>query len=103
MSAVTLREMPQLGAVALQDVPRQPVYRRTETPPCRSHDPELWFAEHAAQVEMAKALCRSCPLTEICLAGALERAEPCGVWGGQVFLSGTVVSTKRGRGRPRKV
>ncbi len=70
--------------------------------PCRSHDPELWFAEHTAQVEQAKALCRTCPIREGCLAGATERAEPWGVWGGEVFVGGQVVATKRGRGRPRK-
>jgi WhiB family redox-sensing transcriptional regulator len=70
--------------------------------PCRSHDPELWFAERTAQVEQAKALCRLCPLMADCLAGAIDRAEPWGVWGGQVFVGGVVVATKRGRGRPRK-
>jgi WhiB family redox-sensing transcriptional regulator len=70
--------------------------------PCRTHDPELWFAEHTAQVEQAKALCRTCPLLEGCLAGAIEREEPWGVWGGEVFVGGQVVATKRGRGRPRK-
>lgn len=70
--------------------------------PCRSNDPELWFAEQTAQVERAKALCRECPLIEGCLAGAIERAEPWGVWGGEVFIAGVVVATKRGRGRPRK-
>ena len=70
--------------------------------PCRSHDPELWFAEHTAQVEQAKALCRTCPIREGCLAGAVEREEPWGVWGGEVFVGGQVVPTKRGRGRPRK-
>ncbi|WP_029291040.1 WhiB family transcriptional regulator [Cellulomonas sp. HZM] len=70
--------------------------------PCRTHDSELWFAEQTAQVEQAKALCRQCPLIEGCLAGAVDRAEPWGVWGGEVFIGGTVVATKRGRGRPRK-
>jgi WhiB family redox-sensing transcriptional regulator len=70
--------------------------------PCRSGDPELWFAEHTAQVEQAKALCRTCPVREGCLAGAIEREEPWGVWGGEVFIAGQVVATKRGRGRPRK-
>ena len=71
--------------------------------PCRSNDPELWFAEQSAQVELAKALCRECPLVAGCLAGAVERQEPWGVWGGEVFVAGAVVATKRGRGRPRKV
>jgi WhiB family redox-sensing transcriptional regulator len=70
--------------------------------PCRSNDPELWFAERTAEVEQAKALCRTCPLLEGCLAGAVERQEPWGVWGGEVFVGGQVVAVKRGRGRPRK-
>jgi WhiB family redox-sensing transcriptional regulator len=70
--------------------------------PCRSNDPELWFAERTADVEAAKALCRQCPLLEGCLAGALDRHEPWGVWGGEVFVAGEVVAVKRGRGRPRK-
>ena len=70
--------------------------------PCRAGDPELWFAEHTAQVEQAKALCRTCPVVGACLAGAVERAEPWGVWGGEVFVAGVVVPTKRGRGRPPK-
>jgi len=70
--------------------------------PCRVHDPELWFAEHSVQVERAKALCQVCPLVDSCLAGAVERSEPWGVWGGQVFIGGVVVPTKRGRGRPSK-
>jgi len=37
-----------------------------------------------------------------CLAEAIERAEPWGVWGGQLFLRGVIVPTKRARGRPRK-
>ncbi|MCB7136620.1 WhiB family transcriptional regulator [Cellulosimicrobium marinum] len=70
--------------------------------PCRSNDPELWFAERTAEVEQAKALCRTCPLVEGCLAGAVDRREPWGVWGGEVFVDGVVVARKRGRGRPSK-
>jgi WhiB family redox-sensing transcriptional regulator len=70
--------------------------------PCRVHDPELWFAELPQDVEAAKALCIGCPLRTECLAGALERGEPWGVWGGELVLSGVVVARKRPRGRPRK-
>jgi WhiB family transcriptional regulator, redox-sensing transcriptional regulator len=70
--------------------------------PCRVNDPELWFAESPADVEFAKALCRTCPVREACLAGALERREPWGVWGGELFIAGVVVPRKRPRGRPRK-
>jgi WhiB family redox-sensing transcriptional regulator len=70
--------------------------------PCRANDPELWFAESPADVEYAKLLCRSCPVRALCLDGALERREPWGVWGGELFLQGTVIPRKRPRGRPRK-
>ena len=70
--------------------------------PCHTLDPDLWFAESPADVETAKALCAPCPLKAACLAGALERREPWGVWGGQLVLSGVVVPRKRPRGRPRK-
>ena len=56
--------------------------------PCRVHDPE--------------ALCTDCPVQALCLAGALERREPWGVWGGELFLQGVVIPRKRPRGRPRK-
>jgi len=70
--------------------------------PCRINDAELWFAESPADVEFAKSLCRSCPVLGQCLAGALDRREPWGVWGGQLFIGGEVVARKRPRGRPRK-
>lgn len=70
--------------------------------PCRSYDPEVFFAESPADVEYAKSLCRTCPLIEACLAGAKERREPWGVWGGELFVQGVVVARKRPRGRPRK-
>ena len=38
-----------------------------------------------------------------CLEGALARREPWGVWGGQLFLNGKILATKRRRGRPPKV
>jgi WhiB family redox-sensing transcriptional regulator len=70
--------------------------------PCRRENPELFFAESPHDVEVAKALCGGCPVRAECLAGALERREPWGVWGGQLFLQGVVIPRKRPRGRPRK-
>ena len=70
--------------------------------PCRENDAELWFAESPADVEFAKSLCGTCPARTQCLAGALERQEPWGVWGGELFVQGVVVARKRPRGRPRK-
>ena len=69
--------------------------------PC-TDDPDLFFAESPDDVEYAKALCRTCPRQADCLSGALERAEPWGVWGGELFLRGVVVPRKRPRGPPRK-
>jgi WhiB family transcriptional regulator, redox-sensing transcriptional regulator len=69
--------------------------------PC-TDDPDLFFAESPGDVECAKLLCRGCPARMACLAGALERREPWGVWGGELFLRGEIVPRKRPRGRPRK-
>ena len=69
--------------------------------PC-TQDPELFFAESPQDVELAKAMCRGCRARLCCLAGALERREPSGVWGGELLLRGVVVPGKRPRGRPRR-
>ena len=70
--------------------------------PCRSVEPELFFAESPSDVEFAKALCTDCPVRDMCLSGAKDRREPWGVWGGELFVQGVVVARKRPRGRPRK-
>jgi WhiB family transcriptional regulator, redox-sensing transcriptional regulator len=70
--------------------------------PC-TEDAELFFAESPQDVEQAKAMCRGCPARLACLAGALERREPWGVWGGELLMRGAIVPRKRPRGRPRKV
>ena len=56
-----------------------------------------WWAERRA-----KMICAGCPVRTMCLGLALERREPWGVWGGQLFVAGVVVPRKRPRGRPRK-
>ena len=70
--------------------------------PCRVQDRELWFAEKPQHLEAAKQFCRACPAVAGCLRGALDRGEPYGVWGGEIFVDGVTVARKRGRGRPRK-
>jgi WhiB family redox-sensing transcriptional regulator len=74
------------------------------TLPCRSGeaDPDLWFAQVPADLEQAKALCGGCPIRAECLEGAQRRAEPWGVWGGEIFDLGAVIARKRPRGRPSK-
>ena len=74
---------------------------RPWVPPC-TRDPDLFFAESPEDVETAKSLCRGCAVRLACLAGARERQEPWGVWGGELFLRGAIIPRKRPRGRPRK-
>jgi WhiB family redox-sensing transcriptional regulator len=69
--------------------------------PC-SEEPDLFFAESPQDLESAKALCLDCPVRLACRTGAVERREPWGVWGGELFLRGEIVPRKRPRGRPRK-
>jgi WhiB family transcriptional regulator, redox-sensing transcriptional regulator len=69
--------------------------------PCQRENPELWFSEQPADLEQAKAHCRGCPVRGFCLSGAVERREPFGVWGGEIFDRGTVTAEKKARGRPR--
>ena len=70
--------------------------------PCHAEDPDLWFADTPAGLERAKILCSDCPVRRQCLAAAIARAEPWGVWGGEILDQGAIVSHKRPRGRPRK-
>lgn len=70
--------------------------------PCRGENPDLWFADNPGELEQAKALCVECPLRRTCLSAALDRAEPWGVWGGEILDQGVVIARKRPRGRPRK-
>jgi WhiB family redox-sensing transcriptional regulator len=60
----------------------------------------LFFSDDEFDLARAKAICRRCGLAPRCLAGALERVEPFGVWGGKLVVDGRVVEVKRGRGRP---
>ena len=63
---------------------------------------ELFFSDELPAIRAAKAICATCPLVDPCLAGAVERREPWGVWGGQLFKDGKVLAIKRPRGRPPK-
>ena len=62
----------------------------------------LFFSEELQDIAAAKRICAECPVMAECLEGALARREPWGVWGGQLFLNGRVLATKRRRGRPPK-
>ena len=62
----------------------------------------LFFSEELGDIAAAKRICATCPVVEPCLEGALQRREPWGVWGGQLFLNGKILPFKRKRGRPPK-
>ena len=64
---------------------------------------EVFFSEELAGIIEAKRICAGCPVIAPCLEGAIARAEPCGVWGGQLFSDGRILTQKRRRGRPPKV
>ena len=63
--------------------------------PCQHENPRLWFSDLPADLNLAKLYCHGCPRRQPCLAGAVERAEPTGVWGGQIFDRGRIIDHKR--------
>ena len=98
----TFADAPELIAVPSYEV-LDPISRRSPRDlPCQVENAELWFAETPAELERAKAFCDVCPARLACLAGAIDRREPWGVWGGEIFERGSIVARKRPRGRPRK-
>lgn len=65
-------------------------------------DNDVFFSEELQDIATAKSICAECPAIAPCLEGAIERREPWGVWGGQLFMNGKVLMIKRRRGRPPK-
>ena len=56
---------------------------------CRGQDPGTFFhpdgergPAREARESAAKAICRGCPVLDLCARHALEVREPYGVWGG---------------------
>lgn len=72
---------------------------------CRAVDNafDLFFSEDISEISAAKRVCAECPVIAPCLEAALDNEEQWGVWGGQLFVNGELLSVKRRRGRPRKV
>ena len=71
---------------------------------CRTeHVPiALFFSEDLGEIATAKRICAECPVMAECLEQAIRNEEPWGVWGGQLFLHGRMLTVKRRRGRPPK-
>jgi WhiB family redox-sensing transcriptional regulator len=73
---------------------------------CRDGEASLsgvFFSEELQDIAKAKSICAECTVLNECLEGAIVRREPWGVWGGQLFLNGRILATKRRRGRPPRV
>ena len=55
----------------------------------------VFFSHDRKVIDQAKAICVECPRRESCLEGALERREPWGVGGGELFRNGHVVTNRK--------
>jgi hypothetical protein len=49
---------------------------------CLGMDTAIWFPEDGQRNDQAKAICDGCPVEAECLAGAVERHEGAGIFGG---------------------
>lgn len=90
---------------SLEETEEAPVTTDWSLALCRADEgslTELFFSEQLDDIARAKGICSTCPVIAPCLQGALERREPWGVWGGQLFANGKVLAFKRKRGRPPK-
>lgn len=103
-------QIPQQGAASgvfdtwqsVRDLASRALVAEPGTVACRTLDAELWFSEDPRTIETAQQMCWQCPLRVECLVGAIDRAEPIGVWGGELFERGRIVAQPTPKGRPRK-
>ena len=58
----------------------QAAVREAEDVPCRTHPEPLWISEDYLERRYAAAMCRTCPLLDLC--GDYGRRESFGVWAG---------------------
>ena len=73
---------------------------------CRDTDPDLFFpigntGPAFLQTEEAKAVCRRCPVTDICLQWALDQRQDAGVWGGTSEDERRTMRRREARSRAR--
>jgi WhiB family redox-sensing transcriptional regulator len=100
--------------IAVVDEPREtpsfvarPPVDRIITTRARCYDPRglytnLFHSDDQRDIARAKAICARCTVREPCLARAIERVEPCGVWGGELLVDGAIAAYPRRRGRRPK-
>lgn len=67
---------------------------------CRDQPTADFYSDDVDDISAAKRVCLTCPVRRDCLDAAVANHEPCGVWGGHLFVSGRIVLQKRRRGRP---
>jgi WhiB family redox-sensing transcriptional regulator len=73
-----------------------------ESAACRHCDPELFFpisdtGPARRQVEAAKKVCRSCPVSGACLRWALDSGQEAGIWGGMTEDERRMLRRRRAR------
>lgn len=51
---------------------------------CTTSSPDLWFPEVGNSIEIrnVKAICKACPVKDVCLEYALDNRVEHGIWGG---------------------
>lgn len=67
---------------------------------CRDQPTADFYSDDVDDISAAKRVCLTCPVRRDCLDAAVANHEPCGVWGGHLFVGGRIVLQKRRRGRP---
>ena len=93
---------PRLDSCTTWTPPRSSSATRAAPTP-RSSYTSLFFSEEPLDIARAKAVSAPCIARTQCLAAAIEREEPCGVWGGEIFVDGVPVAEKHRRGRPPRI
>lgn len=86
--------------LAGETIDPQPVATRAACSTPNGTMTTLFFSDDPVLIARAKHICQGCPLRVECLAGAIERREPSGVWGAQLISNGRIIAYKRRRGRP---
>ena len=85
-----------------QPDPREPWWDEASCRTTAQASSHLFFSAELQDIAAEKHICAECPVIAPCLEGAIRRREPWGVWGGQLFLNGRILTVKRRRGRPPK-
>ena len=67
---------------------------------CATYNRELFFSHKHKDITHAMRICAQCPALKPCLEQAITNREQHGVWGGQLFHKGKILTSKPDRGRP---